>query len=654
MIVNPVISISNKLRFKYKFILLASMFYVPLLGCILWIVNDQNKNIEQYEQQQIGFDIVRKIVMAERDIADYRQDSAEGGKIESSLSAITTAINSQSVLFEPAIMQARELHSSWGEGSKNFSATDLGRYDDYYSQSLALRENISALSGLVRENDAIAFYLSELSVNRLPAFAEYLARYKTVTDVIIRDGFNAESYTFIVAIDKRLDELQLQLGKTNEHLKRIAPEHGSFVNRIAETLNSVEQYQQAIRRQVIDPDQIQMTLSQAKQQARSAVESLHSLTSGIHKELSARLATLKSDNQNALLILIVVLVLVTVITSYFLWGMYRSLSSNVKAIQLAAQAMGDGDFSDTVACDANDEIGDIAKSFIQMQTKINNLLVTFEQDTLALRQAANDIHVLTDDMQQNIAAQQRDTHSVVEHITQVNDSVITIADNTDGAKGLTEQANNHVAQGQVIIGETGEAISDISTEVNASAAVINALAQDSSEIAQFVNVIREIAEQTNLLALNAAIEAARAGEQGRGFAVVADEVRTLASRTQDSTAEIQRIIEKLQAGANKSVEAMNQGVIKAEHGVTKTTEVQSAFNEITQTVENIVAATTEISAAVKQQKQMVEGINSRTSSIAQGADEVMLASDKAAGAGQNLSTLADHLTQQLSQFVLKH
>ena len=355
----------------------------------------------------------------------------------------------------------------------------------------------------------------------------------------------------------------------------------------------------------------------------------------------------------ALWLLSIILVIIMLAISYLLVGIYQSLSENVNKINLAAERLGNGDFSFNISSSAKDELGDITRRFSQMQHKIHTLLTRVANDVSVLKSAAANINSLTEAMEKNIALQQQDTHQVASSINQVNDSVQIISSNTADAKILTEHAYTSVNHGEEVISDTANVITAISSQVNASAEVINELALHSSEIGKFVNVIREIADQTNLLALNAAIEAARAGDQGRGFAVVADEVRTLAVRTQDSTSEIQRIIEQLQLGTGRSVEAMKNGVEQAEQGVEKTAQVADAFQQVSQSVTEIVSATTQISNAVEQQRNMVIGITGNTHDIAESTDNLLQSAEDAANAGANISQLAEDLAVQLAQFTLK-
>ncbi|ODN42033.1 methyl-accepting chemotaxis protein [Piscirickettsia litoralis] len=226
----------------------------------------------------------------------------------------------------------------------------------------------------------------------------------------------------------------------------------------------------------------------------------------------------------------------------------------------------------------------------------------------------------TDRLLKEARSEGKDTEAekqLIDDITKISSAISEVENSAKNATDAAQEASHKAQDGQNVVAKTTNAINNLSKEVTAASEVIGKLAQDSEGIGAVLDVIRGIAEQTNLLALNAAIEAARAGEQGRGFAVVADEVRTLAQRTQQATQEIQEMIEKLQSNASDAVNTMEQGRSSADTSVQQAAEAGKSLDSITDAVKNIINTNTTISSAAKNQSEITKRLNNQVKNFTQ-------------------------------------
>jgi methyl-accepting chemotaxis protein len=249
-----------------------------------------------------------------------------------------------------------------------------------------------------------------------------------------------------------------------------------------------------------------------------------------------------------------------------------------------------------------------------------------------------------------IGNQKRATEQGASAIQQMSATVSEVASHTSEAAGIAHTAMNEFNAGQSEVRKTQASIKLLADKVAEAADVINHLSEDGRQIGSVLDVIQGIAEQTNLLALNAAIEAARAGEQGRGFAVVADEVRNLASRTQESTRQIQTVIEKMQGSSLKAVNVMNEGKTQAELSVEQATRAGDSLSAINQSVTLISDMNTQIATAAEQQSVVAAEINRNFNQITSAATQAELEASKITAASQQLEQLAKTLEQNVKQF----
>ncbi|QLF94973.1 methyl-accepting chemotaxis protein [Pseudomonas sp. ABC1] len=346
--------------------------------------------------------------------------------------------------------------------------------------------------------------------------------------------------------------------------------------------------------------------------------------------------------------LLVALVVVFCMARTTISGIVRG----VWAVERAAEELAEGNLQARVRYDGGDEIGLIAKAFNEMAMRFQNTVQELAAAVEQLAAAATQTATVSAQTGSGIARQQLETDQVATAMHEMSATVQDVAGNAASAAHAASEADQQAISGRAVVAQTVSAIESLAEEVDRASQVIHELEQDSVNISSVVDVIRSIAEQTNLLALNAAIEAARAGEQGRGFAVVADEVRTLASRTQQSTSEIQSMIEKLQAGAANAVSVMDSSRSKAQVGKEQVSTAGHMLDQITASVTTINDMNAMIASAAEEQSAVAEEINRNVTNVSQIAEETSEASRQNVQTSKELSQLAGNLQRLVKMFRL--
>ncbi|WP_207063108.1 methyl-accepting chemotaxis protein [Motiliproteus sp. SC1-56] len=313
-------------------------------------------------------------------------------------------------------------------------------------------------------------------------------------------------------------------------------------------------------------------------------------------------------------------------------------------------AAGDGDLTVRMDADGRDELSELAAGFNAFAEKVQHTVLQMRGIGEHLVSSAEDMAVVTEQANQSLGIHQEETHQVATAVHEMSATVAEVAKNAADAAASVQAVRERALDGQTVVRESVTSINRLAESVDEAAQSIQVLESEVQNIGGILDVIRSIADQTNLLALNAAIEAARAGEHGRGFAVVADEVRTLAQRTQESTEEIQGMIEQLQTGAGKAVSTIRSGREQAEISVTQANTAGEALNVITDEVLKAADMNTQIASATEEQSATVEMINQNVNNINQAFTETAGGADQVARSGVRLKELADDLHRLLGQF----
>ena len=391
-------------------------------------------------------------------------------------------------------------------------------------------------------------------------------------------------------------------------------------------------------------------LASAEQQTASGMASLAGLLSQASKAAEVIQRDASSGVSNAITTIFIVVLLSIIFSVIIATVTVRSIAIPLAKVNQILGVVASGDMTQKLDDSAKDEFGELARNCNKVSANLQQLIQGIISRSTQLAAASEQTSAITVQTTQAIREQKSQVTQAATATTEMSSTAQGVLQSSNDAVAEIKNADNEAERVKGISLENKAIILQLSHEVEQASVVINKLHKDSASIGSILDVIRGIAEQTNLLALNAAIEAARAGEQGRGFAVVADEVRSLASKTQASTQEIQAMIQVLQSGAHAAVEAMNKGRKQAENCVEKTEVATKALDSITHAVHLAHDMSEQISDAAKEQNQVSHEISKLLESIVSIAEETASGAEQTSESSHEVARLAEELRVSVEQF----
>ncbi|NNA66963.1 methyl-accepting chemotaxis protein [Pseudomonas gessardii] len=668
----PAIALMNRLSFGMKFSLISVLFFLPMLVTNYYLVRDSWREFQGTQVELQSLDLLGSSLILRRDLETLNNQvqinatlgqAGKAGDIESRITALEQRVLERMQGFQAMTADPEQVAVFEGKRDEMIAAFKAQQTESSLLSKSALigkllntaqmfSQIIASHSGLSRDAQGDVRQLSELVTSVTPQVTQTLGEGRAMGAYSLGQGFlNSSSSTRFDELLQQLEKLQAEYGlKVQDALGSSKAAHASLDALAQASQASLKQASELFEEQVVMAETLEAPWQTFYDEVTALMAKTYQLDDATLSFLDQQLQQRLAKNRTHMVVLVAALAAVFLLIFYLYGGFYASTRTTLRHLGAMMDKVAAGDMTVSFKSQSRDELGELGEVFNGTVAKIHDLIERVGQTVQEVEHQAGQVESVSARSNQAVSGQRCQIEQVATAMNQMSATAHEVARSAAAAVSSAHSVNDETLSGRGLVQSQQGSIALLASEIDQSVLVINQLAIDSQSISSVLEVIKSIAEQTNLLALNAAIEAARAGEQGRGFAVVADEVRTLARRTQQSTEEIEQMITKLHLGVGAAVKAMGSSHTMASGTVGQSEKVQLALENILGAVGMIVDQNQQIAAAVEQQTAVAHDIDQNIVEINRAGEHASQGAHQTEEASRQLSLQVIELKKLIGAF----
>ena len=668
----PAVALMNRLSFGMKFSLISVLFLVPMLVTNFYLVRDSYREFQGTRIELQSLDLLGSSLTLRRDLETLNNlvqinvalgQSGKAANIESQISSLEQSVLTRLQGLTAMSSEPEQIAVFDGKRDEMIAAFKAQQTEKSLQSKSALTgklvgnaqlfsQLIASQAGLSLDNQSDMRQLSELVTSVTPRITQVLGEGRAMGASSLGQGFlNSASSNRFDELLGQIEKLQAEYGlKLQDATNSSKAAAQTLAAQADSSRASLKKASELFEEQVVMADTLDAPWQAFYDQVTVLMDKTYQLNEDTLKFLGTQLQQRLDQNRTHMILQAVALAVVFILIFYLYGGFYASTRTTLKRLGGVMDKVAAGDMTVTFSANSRDELGELGEVFNGTVKRIHDLIERVGQTVSEVERQAGQVESVSAQSNQAVAGQRTQIEQVATAMNQMSATSLEVARSAAAAVSSAHSVNDETISGRGLVQSQQGSIAALASEIDQSVLVINQLASDSQSISRVLEVIKSIAEQTNLLALNAAIEAARAGEQGRGFAVVADEVRTLAKRTQQSTEEIEQMIAKLHGGVGAAVKAMGVSHEMANGTVGQSEKVQLALENILGAVGMIVDQNQQIAAAVEQQTAVAHDIDQNIVEINRAGERTAEGAHQTEDASRALSAQVVELKQLISAF----